>query len=111
MRVGPQRERLLDAHRVVADDLHLRPQLAEVLDEVEGERVVVVDEEDHALALPPASSASNERAGLGLRLSLPRRRVGVGDDAGARLERGRAGLRGRAVRMAMQMSRLPRRSR
>ena len=43
-----QGERVLDAHRVVADDLHLRPELAEVLVEVEGERVVVVDEEDHA---------------------------------------------------------------
>ena len=65
IRSGRERERVLDAHRVVADHLHLRPQLAEVLVEVEGERVVVVDEEDHAR--PPAT---RERLEEGLRLRL-----------------------------------------
>ena len=40
-------------HFVVSNDLHLRPELAEVLDEVVGELVVVVDHQQHAPALPP----------------------------------------------------------
>src|SRR3954447_14764455 len=44
--VPPALEQLADLRRVVADDLDLRPQLAQVLDEVVGERVVVVDRED-----------------------------------------------------------------
>src|SRR3954467_6486068 len=39
-------EQLVDARAVVAHDLELAPQLAQVLDEVVGERVVVVDHED-----------------------------------------------------------------
>src|SRR5215210_3297712 len=39
-------EQLLDGDGVVADHVQLRAQLAEVLDEVVGERVVVVDDED-----------------------------------------------------------------
>src|SRR5262249_30561954 len=38
---------LLERDLVVADDLRVRAQLAEVLDEVVRERVVVVDDEDH----------------------------------------------------------------
>src|SRR4028119_1758527 len=36
-------EQLVDLRRVVADGAHVRPQLAQVLHEVVGERVVVVD--------------------------------------------------------------------
>ena len=39
----------VDADRVVAPDDDLGAELAEVLDEVVGEGVVVVDDEDHAL--------------------------------------------------------------
>src|SRR5512133_3668960 len=39
-------EQLVDDRAVVAHDLELAPQLAQVLDEVVGERVVVVDHED-----------------------------------------------------------------
>ena len=46
-------EDFLGGERVVPHHLHIRAQLAEPLDEVEGERVVVVDHEDaHATALP-----------------------------------------------------------
>ena len=69
--LGPERERLVDAHRVVADDLHVGPELAEVLVEVEGERVVVVDEEDHAR--PPATRAPRRAPGPSLRSRAPRR--------------------------------------
>ena len=37
----------LDGGLVVAENFHLHPQLAEVLDEVVGEAVVVVDDEQH----------------------------------------------------------------
>ena len=40
------REQLVDVGAVVAHDLDLGPELAQVLDEVVGERVVVVDDED-----------------------------------------------------------------
>ncbi len=46
--VGRAFEQLVDAGLVVAHDVELRPELAEVLDEVVGERVVVVDHQ-HAL--------------------------------------------------------------
>ena len=44
--VGAALEQLGHLGLVVADDVDLRSQLAEVLDEVVGERVVVVDYED-----------------------------------------------------------------
>ena len=53
MRSGRSASASSTLERVVAHHLHLGAQLAQVLDEVEGERVVVVDEEDHAR--PPAT--------------------------------------------------------
>lgn len=38
---------LLDGHLIIAPDFHERPHLAEVLDEVVGKRIVVVDDEQH----------------------------------------------------------------
>ena len=37
----------VDAHGIIAHHLHCRPKLAEVLDEVVGEGVVVIDNEEH----------------------------------------------------------------
>ena len=55
--VGPSLEQLGDRRLVVAHNLDLRPELAEVLDEVVGEAVVVVDDEDvHALSSYPHSA-------------------------------------------------------
>ena len=48
--VGAALEQLADLGLVVADDLELGPELAQVLDEVVGEGVVVVDDEDAASA-------------------------------------------------------------
>ena len=45
-RSKPQLDQLVDGGPVVAHGRHLRPQLAEVLDEVVGEGVVVVEDED-----------------------------------------------------------------
>ena len=44
--VGPRRDEIGDGRAVVAHDVDLRTQLPQVLDEVVGERVVVVDDED-----------------------------------------------------------------
>jgi len=44
-----QAERLGHAHRVVAVDDGLRPQLVQVVDEVVGEAVVVIDHQDHGV--------------------------------------------------------------
>src|SRR4051812_30181367 len=56
--VGPAREQLLDVRGVVAHDVELAAQLAQVLDEVVGERVVVVDDEDAHQAQSGCSQAS-----------------------------------------------------
>ena len=45
------RQRILHLQRIVAHDLHLCPQLAQVMDEVPGETVVVVDQKQH-IAVP-----------------------------------------------------------
>ena len=45
--LGPQSFHLLDGQLVVAIDLDLCAQFAQVLDQVVGERVVVVEDEDH----------------------------------------------------------------
>ncbi len=44
---GLERLDLREIHRVVANDFHFRPQLAEVLHEVVGEGVVVIDDQQH----------------------------------------------------------------
>src|SRR5919204_1014404 len=46
--LGRQRRHAIGVHRVVTYHAQLGPQLAEILHEVVGERVVVVDDEDHA---------------------------------------------------------------
>src|SRR5688572_11944753 len=56
--LGLQRRDAVDVEGVVADDVRLRAQLAEVLDEVVGERVVVVDDENH----PSGPAAAMRRA-------------------------------------------------
>ena len=43
--VGVEGQRLVDGDLVVADDDRLGPQLTQVLDEVVGKRIVVVDNE------------------------------------------------------------------
>jgi hypothetical protein len=45
--VRPQRGDFVEGDFVVADDLHFFTQFAEVLDQVEGEAVVIVDHEQH----------------------------------------------------------------
>ena len=40
-------EQLGDGRPVVADHVDLRPELAQILDEVVGERIVVIDDNDH----------------------------------------------------------------
>jgi hypothetical protein len=47
MRSGCKRLDVRHRHRVVAPHLHLGPQLAQVLDQVVGEGVVVVDHQYH----------------------------------------------------------------
>src|SRR3546814_20784754 len=54
--VGAGRQRLGRGQRVVALDAHLRPQLDQIMDEVEGETVVLVDDEDHRVLLPVTRS-------------------------------------------------------
>jgi uncharacterized protein YbjT (DUF2867 family) len=50
---------LLDGHFVVAANLNLGAQFAQVLDEVIGKRVVVIEDEDHGLIV-----AVEERKGI-----------------------------------------------
>ena len=52
-------EQVVDGGDVVAHGLDLRPQLPQVLDEVVGEGVVVVDDEDALTATLAASAASS----------------------------------------------------
>ena len=107
--LGPERQRVLDAHRVVADHLHLGTQLAEVLIQVEGERVVVVDEEDHAR--PPASLSASKSAWA---LASVSRSSAPGSESATIPAPAWSVARLPfivSVRMAMQKSRLPRRSR
>ena len=47
-RVGLSRQHVRDGDLVVAMHGHVRPKPAQVMDEVEGEAVVVVDQHDHA---------------------------------------------------------------
>jgi hypothetical protein len=66
-RRGVHRHRLLHVDFVVAAHHHLRAELAEVVDEVVGEAVVVVDQQQHseaaeAPAAPPAPEAAGQPA-------------------------------------------------
>src|SRR5690606_19900236 len=51
----------VDVDRVVPNDAGARTELADELDEVVGERVVVVDDEDHLRLAPPLVAASARR--------------------------------------------------
>ena len=53
--VGVAREHVIDADLIIAMDIDLRPQAAQVMDEVEGEAVIVVDQQDHDPRLSPQS--------------------------------------------------------
>ena len=109
--------------RVVADDAHLGPGRLERLDEVEGEAVVVVDDEDHGRSPGPVPAAAvaalgrSSHAGrqldrpaqggrlvLGL-LELPLRDA-ARDDAGAGVDVGLAAA-STALRIVIAVSRLP----
>ena len=46
-RIGAGRERFCGGQRIVALDAHFGPQLDQIVNEVEGEAVVIVDDEDH----------------------------------------------------------------
>ncbi len=48
-RVGAGGERVSCGQRVVALDAHVDPQLDQIMNEVEGEAVIIVDDEDHGL--------------------------------------------------------------
>ena len=78
---------LVERQLVVAADDRRRAQLAQVLGEVEGERIVVVDQQNHSPASAIASACSM-RPRLVARLLVLGRRVRVGDDAGAGLHVG-----------------------
>src|SRR3546814_6322117 len=69
--------------------------LDQIMDEVEGETVVIVDDEDHRVLLPVTRCArkphcfarrGEQRAGLGFAFALFIQRIAVGDDAGAGLD-------------------------
>src|SRR3546814_5248772 len=51
-RPGAACQRLDRGQRIVALDAHFGPQLDQIMDEVEGEAVVIVDDEDHGALLP-----------------------------------------------------------
>ncbi len=69
-RLGPARARrdhearraqpldLRDVDGVVADDAHLRAELTEPVRQIPGERVVVVDEQDHQRQIPLSAISS-----------------------------------------------------
>ena len=84
--VGASALRLVRRDRVVADDVHLGAELLEEVREVVGERVVVVDQQDHAGTLLRQVDRRLERGELVQALLVLVGRVGVGDDPGARLE-------------------------
>ena len=65
------RDDLVDRRDVVADRLELRPQLAQEMDEIVGEAVVVIDDEDHGLA--SRRDARPRQAGAALKRILTRR--------------------------------------
>jgi hypothetical protein len=50
-RLRTSRQRLPRRNRVIADNFHLGPQLHQIMDEVPGEAVIIVDDEDHGLAI------------------------------------------------------------
>src|SRR5207244_11774264 len=71
----PQRLHLRHADLVVPPHLHRRPQLAQVLVEVVGERVVVIEQQDHRA--PPLSNAECGVRNAESRGLSPARRVSL----------------------------------
>jgi hypothetical protein len=59
--VGIQRERFLHRDLVVAVHLLVHAQLPEVLDQVVGERIVVIDDQQHVRTICPALGSVKER--------------------------------------------------
>ena len=59
--IGAALEQLLCRGRVVANDVRLGPELPDVLNEVVGERVVVVDQEDPGGPRPAGSARAPAR--------------------------------------------------
>ena len=95
--VGPRSSSSSTVGAVVAHDLELGAQLAQVLDEVVGEGVVVVDDEDAhhrpvAAARTASSIARSTPPRLGHRLLVLVVGLGVGDGAAAGLDVGDAVL-------------------
>ena len=109
--IGLQRGNRLERHGVVAHHLHLGAQLAQVLHEVVGERIVVIDDEDHSRHKPccASSRARSSAARLVAGFLVLGGRVRVHHDAGAGLHVGLAADM-ITVRIAMQKSRLPAKS-
>src|SRR5258708_22649884 len=63
--VRPQRFDFLRCHLVVAPDFHLLSELAQILDQVVGERIVLVEDEDHLVALTCCTQRSPTRKHFG----------------------------------------------
>src|SRR5208337_4953175 len=61
--LGVHRLDLADRHFVVAANLDLGAQFAEVLDEVVSERIVVIEDEDHEFIVAAARQASKALTG------------------------------------------------
>src|SRR3989344_3895959 len=59
----PQAQRLIDGDRIIAMDNRLRPQLVEIVDEVVGEAVVVIDHQDHDGSIGFAATRAKRDAG------------------------------------------------
>ena len=85
MRSGRMARDLVERDLVVALDDRRRAQLAEVLGQVQGERIVVVDEQNHSPGFRHGERLQ-QRPRLVARLLVLGRRVRVGDDAGAGLD-------------------------
>src|SRR5687767_10679588 len=106
-----QRRDLVQRDLVVAAHRHLGAELAQVLGEVEGERIVVVDQEDHHRSSRCASSRARKSACALLRVSS----YSVAGTESATMPAPAwtwaTPSRSTSVRMAMQQSRLPAKSR
>jgi len=58
---GVERNRLLDGDLIVAENFHLRTELAKVLHEVVGERIVVIDDQNHCILSQRRKDAKFQR--------------------------------------------------
>src|SRR5262249_41220477 len=79
-RVGLRADHMVDRDLVVAMHDHVGPEPAQIVDEVEGEAVVIVDQDDHAVSLAYFGSYEATLigpAGLRWRNAAPPRRRGT----------------------------------